>query len=455
MDRAIVTIRQSALLAGDLAVFFLSLGLAVSIRAAAGGAGATFAAHLPPFSAIFAVWLVTFYAVGLYDLTLGRNRVTLIRQVGISIVLAAALAMAFFYLIPGIGIAPKTTLFLDLVITALLLLVWRLAYDRFLRGSRLRSRIVFVGLTDESRELIGQLKNNPHLGLDVVSAISLDGSDAPGAPVRRTLDNFAEYLKTENIGTVVLGLSPRTQSELAEELYRSIFLKVRFVDLVNFYEEITRRVPISAITRVWFLENLRESMKRLYEAVKRGFDILIALALGAVTLVLGPFIALGVWLTDRGPIFFHQERVGRDNRPFRIHKFRTMVIDAEKDGARFTEKQDARVTPLGRLLRATRLDEFPQFWNVLTGEMSFIGPRPERPEFSQALTADMPYYPMRLLVRPGLTGWAQINYPYYATPEEHRLKLQYDLYYVKNRSFVLDGVILLKTLSIVLRARGM
>jgi len=454
MDRAIFTLRQLALVAGDLTVFLLSLALAVWLRNVIGEAHLTFSSHLPSFSAIFFFWLVAFYVLDLYDLTATRSAIGVFRNLVSSMAAAAALAIAFFYLTPGIGIAPKTTLFLDLATTTVLLLAWRLVYAKFLRSSKLRMRLVFVGLTDEARELIRELGTRPELGLDVVGAVAFDGSDAPGIPVRRSTAGFAEYLKTERVSTVVLATSPRSHPELARELYDCIFLKISFVDIVNFYEQITRRVPISAISHIWFLENLQESRKRLYEIAKRGLDFAGALALGTVTVVLTPFIAAAIFVTDRGPIFFSQERLGRDGHVFRVRKFRTMIVDAEKDGARFAEKNDSRVTAFGHFLRVTRLDELPQCLNILLGEMSFIGPRPERPEFAKTLTMDMPYYPMRLLVRPGLSGWAQVSYPYYATPEEHRLKLQYDLYYVKNRSLVLDSVTALRTLNTILHARG-
>lgn len=453
MDRAIVSLRRIALLAGDLAVFFLALAAAVAVRGLQ-GTPLAFGEHLLPFSIVFAVWLLTMYVLGLYDLTIGADRVRLLRGVGAAVAANAATAIAFFYLAPGVGIAPKTTLFLDLVFTAAFLVVWRLLYDRFLTGSRWRSRILFVGLNDESREAIRLLGENPHLGLDPVAAILLDGSDAPGVPARRTLDGFAAYLAEERIDTVVLSMSPRSSPELARALYESIFRKVAFADSIGFYEQVTRRVPVSAITHAWFLENLQEAKKRLFETAKRAADVLVAIVFGAVTLVALPVVALAVWLPDRGPVFFTQERLGRDGRRFRVVKFRTMIEDAEKDGARFATKGDRRVTRVGRFLRALRIDELPQLWNVLTGDMSLIGPRPERPAFAEEITADMPYYRMRLLVRPGLTGWAQVNHGYYATPEEHRLKLQYDLYYIKNRSFTLDAFILLKTLNTVLRAKG-
>ncbi len=454
MDRAIVPLRQLLLLLGDAAVFFVALAIAVRIRFPNDVEGVIFAGHLPSFSFLFCLWLLIFAVSGLYNITLGRNRVLLLRVLFTALLFSAGVAIAFFYL-ASISITPKTTLALDLAIMSGLLVLWRLFYNHLLVSEKtFRSRLLFIGVNDETRELISELQTHPHYGLDVAAVISLNESEISGVPMRHTLEGLSDFLKTSHISIIVLAASLRSTPELAKQLYESIFLKVRVTDVISMYEQITRRVPVSAISHVWFLENLREAAKGFYETSKRASDILGSLFLGSITLVLAPCVALLIWLDDHGPIFFAQERLGRNGKTFRMYKFRTMIVDAEKNGERFAEKADARVTKIGRILRMTRLDELPQCWNVLIGDMSFIGPRPERPTFAAELTQEMPYYAMRLLVRPGLTGWAQVNYPYYATPAEHRLKLQYDLYYIKNRSIVLDIVIVVKTLNTILRAAG-
>lgn len=454
MDRAIVPFRQLFLLLGDAVVFYCALAIAVRLRFPDAALGTTLRDHLTPFSIVFFLWLCIFAVSGLYNITLGRNRVLLIRSLGTALLFAAGTAITFFYLAPSISITPKTTLALDLVLTSALLLAWRLLYNRILISKTFRSRLLFIGLNDEARELMHELDTHPQYGLDVTGIITFDGSAHPTIPTFHNAENLPHLLREMRIDMVVLAASPRNTPELAKQLYESIFLKVQVTDVVNIYEQITRRIPVSAITHVWFLENLRESAKRVYETTKRLSDIVGALVLGSITLLLTPFIACAIWLDNHGPIFFAQERLGKDGISFCIYKFRTMIVDAEKDGARFAEKADTRITRIGRLLRTTRIDELPQCWNVLVGDMSFIGPRPERPPFAETLTNDMPYYAMRLLVRPGLTGWAQVNYSYFATPAEHRLKLQYDLYYIKNRSFVLDMVIVIRTLNTILRAAG-
>jgi lipopolysaccharide/colanic/teichoic acid biosynthesis glycosyltransferase len=226
------------------------------------------------------------------------------------------------------------------------------------------------------------------------------------------------------------------------------------VDLVSFYEDVQKRIPLSELSEAWFLQNLRDAGKRLTDISKRALDGALGVALALLLLAVTPLVAAAVWLDDRGPLTYTQRRIGKNGRPFSIVKFRTMKRDAEGNGAQFAMPKDPRVTHVGHFLRKTRIDELPQVWNILRGDMSFVGPRPERPEFVTELTGAMPFYPIRHLVKPGLTGWAQINFPYANSLETNLKKLQYDLYYLKHRSLLLDLTILLRTLKVVLRGGG-
>ncbi len=459
METRAVKLKRAILLGGDALVLYASLWIAVSLRGlGAAGVRPDFGEHVIPYSAVFALWLLTFAANGLYDLRAARNTLRFFGTFFASLAVAALLAIGFFYLTPFVGIAPKTTLLLHLATFALLFPSWRAAYNALFGGVLLRQRVLFVGDSDEVRELLPALRANPALGYDVAGIILPEGGtwlpeDPPPLTVRGFAD-FARRVRESRADTVVLGASPRQSPELARQLYESVFLGVRFVDAVSFSETITRRVPVAAITHAWFLENLREAEKHAGDLFKRALDVGLALVGLALCVVLLPIVLLAMLLTQGRPVFFSQVRVGRGGKGFRMWKLRTMVRDAEKDGARFAEKGDPRVTPLGRLLRATRVDELPQLWNVFKGEMSFVGPRPERPEFVAELEREMPFYAMRHLVRPGLTGWAQIEFPYANTIAQNLKKLQYDLYYVKHRGVPLDLFILLRTLNIIVRAKG-
>ena len=277
----------------------------------------------------------------------------------------------------------------------------------------------------------------------------------------KILYDLIETIVQEKIQTVVIAVSPHEDKNLVRNLYQCIPLKIMVMDLPTFYEKITGKIPVSAIGEIWFLQNLMNDHKTIFEGAKRTLDIIVALLLALPILALTPIIALAIKLDTLGPVFIKQKRVGLDNKIYPIYKFRSMLAlmpdgSAAKSGARWAKESDQRVTRVGQWLRKTRLDELPQVWSVLKGEMSFVGPRPERPEFafSDDLLAQIPFYQVRHAIKPGLTGWAQIKYPYGASIKETLQKLQYDLYYIKNRSVILDTAIILKTIKVVLSGGG-
>lgn len=232
-------------------------------------------------------------------------------------------------------------------------------------------------------------------------------------------------------------------------------LRLRFDNLSKFSERITGKIPLGAIDRSWFLANLSEGEKRLYEAEKRLFDLFFSALFGIISLPFYLIIIIAIRTDSKGPVFYRQIRRGRGGKLFTLIKFRNMVADAEAGtGPVWAAEDDKRVTKVGRLLRKSRIDEIPQLWNIFKGEMSFVGPRPERPEFHEKLKQEIPFYEERNLVAPGLTGWAQIKYKLDfrggMTVQDTLEKVQYDLYYIKNRSFLLDVGIILKTVNIIL-----
>ena len=217
----------------------------------------------------------------------------------------------------------------------------------------------------------------------------------------------------------------------------------------NFYEKITGKVLINLLGRNWFLENITQENQEWFIISKRIIDILLALFFGLIALLILPFIALAIKLESKGPLIYKQSRVGLNNKIFTLYKFRSMTKNAEVGGIQWAKKNDDRITRVGKFIRKTRIDEIPQFVNIIKGDMSFVGPRPERPGFVTTLKEEIPFYNERHLVKPGLTGWAQINFPYGASVSDAKQKLQYDLFYIKNESIALDISIILKTINTV------
>jgi lipopolysaccharide/colanic/teichoic acid biosynthesis glycosyltransferase len=268
-------------------------------------------------------------------------------------------------------------------------------------------------------------------------------------------EDIVQPIYANSIRIVAIDFSHEKVTPLLPHLYNLIFSKVRFIDSHRIYEDIFDRIPLSLVTYSWFLENISVSPKFTYDFLKRLMDIAVSFLLGLLSLVLYPFVFLAVKLDDRGKLFIRQERIGQNNRLIRIVKFRTMSLD---DGGEGDADRKMKITRVGRFLRASRIDELPQLWNVLRGDISLIGPRPELPNLVNLYEKEISFYNVRHLIKPGLSGWAQLYQktpPKFATDYvETKIKLSYDLYYIKNRSFWLDIKIALKTLKTLLSRSG-
>lgn len=462
MIRTGQSVKRLILLLGDLVALQLALLLTIVIRF--GGFDVErWLVNWPAFSIVSLFWIVGFYVAGLYELTLVREPLKLFRTYLEGMIANLAVALAFFYLLPVFGLAPRAILFLFFAMSLLLGYFWRLTANRLIQSTFSKQRLLFVGPAEELRK-VDDLLRASSLGIEVVAAIATSGETYKHLDVQWFPDirSFSQALKDAQINTVVLAVKPDEIPELRDELYRSLITRVDILDRAEIEEAATGRIPLSYVTQTWFLHHLKESEKAWFESTKRIADVLLAIPVGLVTLLLLPFVALGIKLASPGPVFITQTRVGKGGKPFTLVKFRTMHARgkdglSEPNGPQFTKdaKTDPRLFPFGRFMRRSRIDEFPQVWNVIKGDLSFIGPRPERPEFVEPLLERMPYYGLRHLTRPGLTGWAQVKF---LTPtaslDDNLKKLQYDLFYIKNRSLVLDALILLKTVGVVLRRQG-
>ncbi len=395
-----------------------------------------------PFTVIFGFWLIIFYIVGLYDPKNLKNTPDFFKIFFSSLTVCGTLAIILFYLIPAFGITPKTNLFILLIFFSLALYIWRITYNNFLTAGRPINKILLVGYNKTTEELVNQIANNPQFGYEVKFWMKEGLQD-------KEFEHLSQIILANEINLIVVPAHIKKSSKAARLIYKNLVLGIEVVDLAELYEKVFLKVPLAELEEVWFLENLAKSHK-IYEFFKRPIERILAILLGILFLPLIGAVGLLTGLTSRGPIIYKQKRVGRGESEFTIYKFRTMVVDAEKNGPQFATPvgKDKRSTPLGALLRRTHLDELPQLLNILKGELSLVGPRPERPEFVIRLKKEVPFYELRHVVRPGITGWAQINYRYGASAEDTFEKLQYDLYYLKNRSLILDVIILIKTLKL-------
>lgn len=402
--------------------------------------------HLTPFGIIFGLWLIIFYIANLYDFREFRNTLHFYSLLLQTIIIASMISVAFFYLIPAFGITPKTNLFIFIVISSALLALSRWLFNVIVE-TKFRKSLVIVGLNEQALELARFIEEHPALGYNLRHMIDID-SDVEASQVSQIIHN-------EKIDTIVISPEAYRIPDIIDTFYKSLEQKIKFYNLATFYERLTGQVPLGSINQIWFLENLSEGTRSGYEIVKRTLDIIFAFIFGAVSLVFYPFIILVIKLSSPGPVFYIQKRIGGRGKIFKMVKFRTMIADAEKNsGAVWAADGDGRVTAVGKFLRRTRIDELPQIWNILKGEMSLVGPRAERPEFHSLLKKEVPFYEERYLTKPGLSGWAQINFRYGSSVKDAAEKLKYDLFYIKNRSLILDVGIVLKTIRIALQQAG-
>ena len=440
--------KKILLLGGDIAVLYVSLWLTLLIRYQALPESERWLQHFWPFTIVYFIWLVVFYINGLYSITTTRNDFKFFTSLFQAMLANASLGAVFFYLTPFVSISPKTNFVISLVLGFALVALWRQLFNIFIGAKGRRMKTLLIGESSQIDELTSFLDNHPQLGYKVAKTIS------PTEVLNNSDFDLKKLIEQHQIKVVAAeNIALRSQT-MVDQLFKIIPLKLKVLDLANFAEEVSGKIPISSIGQVWFLENLNLSSQNSYEIAKRVFDIITSILLLILLSWLIPLIALAIWLNMGSPVIFKQKRTGLLGQPFLAMKFRSMVKEAEKSGPQWAQKNDPRVTRLGSILRKTRLDEIPQLLNIIRGEMSFVGPRPERPVFVETLRQKIPFYNERHLVKPGLTGWAQISFPYGASEADALEKLQYDLYYIKNRSLIFDLAIILKTIKTVLSLEG-
>lgn len=440
-------LKKLILFIGDILALHVALALTLFVRyrllSDNSGLSPYWQAHWHYFLGVFSIFILVFYINNLYSL----RQITSVRRFGKqvlnSVITASLLAILYFYIYPRVDIAPKTNLAIFGIMSLLGVWAWRYLSLRIMRSAAWRNKLAIIGNNGKINDLIADLKNNPGLGYQ----ISLIFQDLTALP------QLTDQIISQNIRTVILIDDFQGSTALSQALFSLLRYKINFISYADFYEQINQKVPVENIQQGWFLENLAEGSKNYFDFFKKTIDWLGGLIILIISLPIWPLLALAVRCSGRGPIIFTQNRIGKNGRHFTIYKFRSMRVDNNDFSA--TAKNDQRITTIGNFLRTSRLDEIPQLINILKGDMSFIGPRPERPELSAELEKQIPFYNTRLLIKPGLTGWDQISGEYHSpSPADTLKKLQNDLYYIKHRSLYLDVTIFLKTIATVIGRKG-
>lgn len=402
--------------------------------------------------------LTSFYLYDLYDFVVMRDRrelvLRLIQALGLAWVALALVIYAVPQMLIGRGVSS-----IALPLALMLVIGWRIAIHWFLGHPQIGERVLIVGSGASAVEVAREALERRDAGYRVIGFVDTDpelvGRSLINPRVIGLTSELDTLVKRESVDRIVVAMGERRGQFPTEKLLDlSLSGNVSIEECASFYERLTGRVNLDMLRPSWLIFSGRGRQNRFNALVRVAMHRGVALLGAILSLPLALLTAILIKLESRGPILYKQERVGKNGQPFVLMKFRSMRVDAEKDGPAWAKSDDDRATRVGRIIRKIRVDEIPQFWNILKGEMSFVGPRPERPHFVRQLAQEIPYYEQRHLIAPGLTGWAQIKYPYGSSIEDARQKLQYDLYYIKNQSLALDAAILFETIKTILFGRG-
>jgi lipopolysaccharide/colanic/teichoic acid biosynthesis glycosyltransferase len=446
------------LIVGDTFFFVAALWLTLTVRYFSIPSLELFTNHLGPFLIISTVWLFIFYIAGLYDKHTVFLKSLLFARILNTQIINILIASLLFFIIP-FGIAPKTNLVIYLFFSIGLFVWWRMFLFRFV-SPKTRHKAILIADGPEAIELVDEINNNDRYNYSFYRLI--------GEETARSTSDFENKLmnmiEKEGIDIIVANPNGEYISTVLPKLFELSFLKFRltFLDFYKVYEDTFDRVPLSALRYEWFITHVSQSKSLVYDFSKRAIDIIGSIFLGVLLILFLPVIYLAMRLEGKGPLFISQERIGKSNLPITIYKIRTMTENRSASATWTSEdaKEGNKITKVGAFLRKLSIDEIPQVWSILKGEMSLIGPRNDIKGLGERLAAEIPYYNIRNFVKPGVTGWAQTHQHYMGnniSPQslvESRDRLSYDLFYVKNRSLLLDVEVALRTLKTLLSRFG-
>ncbi|WP_283642018.1 sugar transferase [Croceibacter atlanticus] len=413
------------------------------------------------WSIVLCVYLLVFSTIfELYNLQKASNLQKTVKNIFAAVSLTVLLYLFTPFYTPKLP-SNRLQILVFFGIITFTLFIWRLAYIKLISAPRFFKRILVVGDSFDI-ELIAEALQKSDPNYQVIGYVNTDINNDEQSEfnnlVQIDVNVIDDAIKQYHINEIVVA-SSYTEGVMLP-LYNKLITLLEdgfpIREYTQVYEEVTHRIPVQHIDKDFykFFPFSRSNQNKFYLFYHRLFDVLVSVLGILLSTILLPFILIGNLVANRGPLFYTQERIGKNGKPFKIMKLRTMVVDAEVSGAQWAKKNDTRTTPFGKFLRRSRIDETPQFYNIILGHMSIIGPRPERPMFVKELSSIIPFYETRHVVKPGLTGWAQVNTSYGSSYADSLEKLQYDLYYIKHRSVYLDISIVLKTLSTIIFYRG-
>ncbi|MBY0376400.1 sugar transferase [Patescibacteria group bacterium] len=392
--------------------------------------------HAFPFLILGMSWIFIFFLFDLYDTKSSRLTIPRLQKIFLAFILSVLVGFAFFYLIPFFYITPKSNLLIFASVTLLLFILWRRVFY-LIFASYFQRSVAFVVSEEKNLRHVQDLKKY------------IDTYPQSGFKVTHIYKNFDSLLNANPSEVPQVLIVSKEIWQDQKNFIKIQNMRCEVLDLSEAYEDILGRIPVETIDEGWFIHNVNYNQIKIKSVFERTFSILLAIIMVIITLPITVLIAVLIKLEDGGNIFYTQSRVGKNNKQFKLYKFRSMVKDAEKDGPEWSTKNDPRATKIGNILRKIHLDEIPQMLNVILGDMTIVGPRPERPVFVEALEKEIPFYNLRHIITPGFTGWAQIKFRYARDVMDSKEKFEYDLYFLKNKNFFMDLGIIARTIQIV------
>ena len=401
------------------------------------------------FMFLYIIWLALIFILNLYDIYFFKKKSDFFFNLIIFSVFAFFTGETYFYFWPTFGITPKSILILNILVFDVIFLCWRYLFNLFLEAKGIKEKIIIIGSNSKLKEILPQINRN----YEVIAFFNFDAGTGDFAQKENSISSIEELkniVVQKKVSSVLLAMNLYPENGLVKKNFSNLPLTLNYIDFNDLYEIMTKKLPIRYLDEAWFLQKISRPENKLEQIVKRICDIILSLIGLAIFIILFPFIAFTIKLEDKGSIFYSQNRVGVDGEVFRIYKFRTMTENKNQDKEVWREKKENNITKAGKILRRLHFDELPQVWNIFKGDLSFVGPRAEWTELAKDFEKEIPFYKQRYLVKPGLIGWAQINFPPSKSIEEAKEKFEYDLYYIKNHSLLLDMEIILKAAKLFL-----